>query len=43
MAAIAAVAFVVNAIAQDGETTWFEGLLLIGVYVLLGMAFFFVA
>lgn len=43
MAAIAAVAFVVNAIAQDGETTWFEGLLLIGVYVLLAMAFFFVA
>ena len=29
-------------IAADGETTWFEGLLLIGVYVLLGLAFFFV-
>ncbi len=43
MAAIAAVAFVVNAIAQDGETTWFEGVLLIGVYVLLALAFFFVA
>ena len=28
MAAIAAVAFVVNAISQDGETTWFEGVLL---------------
>ena len=42
MAAIAAVAFVVNAIAQDGETTWFEGLLLVGVYVLLAIAFFFV-
>ena len=41
MAAIAAVAFVVNAIAQDGETTWFEGVLLIGVYVLLALAFFF--
>jgi Ca2+:H+ antiporter len=40
--AIAAVAFAVNAIAQDGETTWFEGLLLIAVYILLGMAFFFV-
>jgi Ca2+:H+ antiporter len=38
---VAAVAFIVNAIAQDGETTWFEGLLLLGVYVLLGMAFFF--
>ena len=43
MAAIAAVAFVVNAIAQDGETTWFEGVLLLGVYVLLALAFFFVA
>ncbi|HEU5014801.1 MAG TPA: calcium/proton exchanger [Roseiflexaceae bacterium] len=40
--AIAGVAFAVNAIAQDGETTWFEGLLLIAVYILLGMAFFFV-
>ena len=43
MAAIAAVAFAVNAIAQDGETTWFEGVLLLGVYVLLAMAFYFVA
>ena len=42
MAAIAAVAFAVNAIAQDGETTWFEGVLLLGVYLLLGLAFFFV-
>jgi Ca2+:H+ antiporter len=38
---VAAVAFIVNAIAQDGETTWFEGLLLLGVYMLLSMAFFF--
>ena len=41
--AIAGAAFTVNAIASDGETTWFEGVLLIGVYVLLGLAFFFVA
>lgn len=40
---IAAVAFIVNAIAQDGETTWFEGVLLIAVYVLLAFAFFFVS
>ena len=40
--AIAAVAFAVNAIAQDGETTWFEGVLLLAVYALLGLAFFFV-
>jgi Ca2+:H+ antiporter len=39
--AIAAVAFAVNAIAQDGETTWFEGLLLVALYCLLGLAFFF--
>ena len=40
--AIAGVAFAVNAISQDGEVTWFEGALLIGVYILLGIAFFFV-
>jgi Ca2+:H+ antiporter len=39
--AIAATAFIVNAIARDGETTWFEGALLLGVYALFGMAFFF--
>ena len=38
--AIAGTAFIVNAIAGDGETTWFEGVLLIGVYVVLAMAFF---
>lgn len=40
--AIAGTVFIVNAIAGDGETTWFEGVLLLGVYVLLGLAFFFV-
>ncbi|TLU73574.1 calcium/proton exchanger [Lichenicoccus roseus] len=39
--AIASAAFIVNVIAGDGETTWFEGVLLIGVYVALGIAFFF--
>ncbi len=39
--AIVSAAFIVNAISTDGETTWFEGVLLIGVYVLLGLAFFF--
>lgn len=39
--AIASTVFIVNAISNDGETTWFEGVLLIGVYVLLGLAFFF--
>ena len=37
---IAGTAFIVKAIASDGETTWFEGVLLIGVYVVLGMAYF---
>jgi len=41
--AIGGTAFVVRAITADGETTWFEGLLLVGVYVLLAMAFFFVS
>ncbi|HVT12945.1 MAG TPA: calcium/proton exchanger [Fimbriimonadaceae bacterium] len=38
---IAATAFAVNSISQDGETTWFEGVLLIAVYVLLAVAFFY--
>ncbi len=40
--AIASPAFVVNAVAQDGEATWFGGVLLLAVYVLFGLAFFFV-
>jgi Ca2+:H+ antiporter len=39
--AIAGVTFAVNAIAADGETTWFEGVLLLATYLILGMAFFF--
>jgi Ca2+:H+ antiporter len=39
--AITGAAFIVRAIAADGETTWFEGLLLVGVYVLLALAFYF--
>ena len=42
LASVVSAAFAVNAIAQDGETNWFEGVLLLGVYVLLGMAFFFI-
>lgn len=40
--AITGAAFVVNSIAGDGETTWFEGVLLVGVYVLFGLGFYFV-
>ena len=39
--AIAGTAFIVNSVAADGRTTWFEGLLLVGVYVALALAFFF--
>ncbi len=40
--AIASTAFIVRAIAADGETTWFEGALLVGVYSLFALGFFFV-
>jgi Ca2+:H+ antiporter len=40
--AIAGAAFAVNSIAQDGKTTWFEGILLLAVYALFGLAFVFV-
>jgi len=39
--AIAGAAFAVRLIAADGETTWFEGLLLIGVYLLFALAYYF--
>ena len=42
MISFVSVALAVNAISQDGETTWFEGVLLIGVYAMLATAFFFV-
>jgi len=40
--AIAGAALIINSIAGDGEVTWFEGVLLIGVYVLFGLGFYFV-
>jgi Ca2+:H+ antiporter len=42
LVAIVAVVFGVTAVTQDGETTWFEGVLLVSIYVLLGLAFYFV-
>jgi Ca2+:H+ antiporter len=42
LVAIAGTTFAVDAIAQDGEATWFEGVLLLAVYVLFAIAFFFV-
>jgi Ca2+:H+ antiporter len=39
--AIAGAAFIVRSVAADGETTWFEGLLLVGVYLLFALAYYF--
>ena len=39
--AIASAALVARAIVEDGETNWYEGFILIGVYVLLALAFYF--
>jgi Ca2+:H+ antiporter len=40
LAVLAAVG-VTNVVAQDGESNWLEGALLLAVYLVLGMAFFF--
>jgi Ca2+:H+ antiporter len=39
--AIGIAMFVVNLVAQDGESNWLEGALLVAVYAVLGLAFFF--
>jgi Ca2+:H+ antiporter len=39
--AIGGAAFIVRSVAADGETTWFEGLLLVGVYLLFALAYYF--
>jgi Ca2+:H+ antiporter len=39
--AIASAGFIVRAVAADGETTWFEGLLLVSVYLLFALAYYF--
>ncbi len=33
--------FIANSVARDGETNWLEGFMLLGVYLILGIAFFF--
>jgi Ca2+:H+ antiporter len=42
LAGIVGVTIAINTITGDGETTWFEGVLLLAVYALLALAFFFV-
>ena len=39
--AVAIAVGVVNLVAQDGETNWLEGALLLAVYLILGIAFYF--
>ena len=40
--AIFSTVLIVRAVAGDGETTWFEGLLLVGIYLMFALGFFFV-
>jgi Ca2+:H+ antiporter len=42
LVAIASVAIIESAISKDGEVTWFEGVLLVGVYLMMAFAFFYV-
>ncbi|GGN96067.1 calcium/proton exchanger [Saccharibacillus kuerlensis] len=40
--AIVVAVFIAKSIIQDGETTWYEGLLLLAVYIILGVSFYMV-
>ncbi len=40
LAAILIAALIANAVSQEGESTWFEGVLLLAVYAVLGITFF---
>lgn len=42
LAAIVLSVLIVEMISYDGETNWFEGVLLLAVYIILGMSFYFV-
>jgi Ca2+:H+ antiporter len=42
LAAIAVAVLIATSISRDGSTTWYEGKLLLIVYVILGVAFYFV-
>ena len=41
LAALAIAAIIANHVTQEGESTWFEGLQLLAVYVVLALAFGF--
>ncbi|MBA2523759.1 MAG: calcium/proton exchanger [Solirubrobacterales bacterium] len=40
LGALLLAALIANAVTQEGESTWFEGVLLLAVYVVFGIAFF---
>jgi Ca2+:H+ antiporter len=40
LGAVLIAALIANAVTQEGESTWFEGVLLLAVYTVLGIAFF---
>lgn len=42
LAAIGVSVFIAKSITQDGQTNWYEGLLLLAVYAILGVSFFLV-
>lgn len=42
LVAIAVAVFIAKSIIQDGSTNWYEGLLLIAVYIILGVSFYLV-
>ena len=41
LAALIGSVLIANSIARDGETNWYEGLMLLGVYAIVALAFFF--
>ncbi|AHV97122.1 calcium/proton exchanger [Paenibacillus sabinae] len=42
LVAIAVAVFIAKSITQDGATNWYEGLLLLAVYIILGVSFYLV-
>ena len=41
LVALIGAVLIANSVARDGETNWLEGFMLLGVYLILGIAFFF--
>jgi Ca2+:H+ antiporter len=42
LAAVALSVFIVEMISQDGESNWFEGAMLLALYVVIAICFYFV-